>query len=513
MTALFEATNLSATFGGLKALSDFSLSVDVGEIHGIIGPNGAGKTTAINVMTGFLPRREGQLLFDGRPIPPATHLLAARGIGRTFQSPSIFPGLTVRENVMTGGHVWTRSGLFGNALRSSLALTEEERLSTEAVDWLDKVGFGRDPDAAVGELPFGELRKLEIARALMARPRLLFLDEPTAGLTFEEIQTLRNLLRAIRTPDGAPISIVLIEHNVPLVFSFCDRVTALDKGLVIARGEPSQVRRDPGVVQSYLGLVGDSEPAATRPPRPVRPAGKQILEVSRLCAGYGRMTVIRDIDLNVSEGELVLLCGRNGAGKSTLLNALTGFPRPQSGAVSWLGGRMDHLPVSEVIRSGIGLVPQERGVIAGQSVDANLRLGTIGLRLGRRDFAKRREEMLSLFPALGPRLAQLAGTLSGGERQMLALARVLIRRPRLLLLDEPTIGLAPTIVDQLTRIIDTVHRDGLSIIVAEQNVGWVAPLADRAYMLEGGHIQASGRPDEIMRQDQLTEAYLGRQVA
>ncbi|MBN8903818.1 MAG: ATP-binding cassette domain-containing protein, partial [Rhodospirillales bacterium] len=284
-------------------------------------------------------------------------------------------------------------------------------------------------------------------------------------------------------------------------------------GLVIARGEPSQVRRDPGVVQSYLGLVGDSEPAATRPPRPVRPAGKQILEVSRLCAGYGRMTVIRDIDLNVSEGELVLLCGRNGAGKSTLLNALTGFPRPQSGAVSWLGGRMDHLPVSEVIRSGIGLVPQERGVIAGQSVDANLRLGTIGLRLGRRDFAKRREEMLSLFPALGPRLAQLAGTLSGGERQMLALARVLIRRPRLLLLDEPTIGLAPTIVDQLTRIIDTVHRDGLSIIVAEQNVGWVAPLADRAYMLEGGHIQASGRPDEIMRQDQLTEAYLGRQVA
>lgn len=520
MSALLEATDMSVSFGGLHALSGFSLSVAVGETHGIIGPNGAGKTTAINALTGFFPRRGGHVAFNGKPLPATPHGAAACGVGRTFQSPTIFTALSAVENVMCGGHLWTRSGLFRCILQSKLARTEERALREAATGWLEKVGFARNPDVAIAELPFGELRKLEIARALMAKPRLLFLDEPTAGLTHAEILRIANLLKSLRTENGDPLSTVLIEHNVPLVFNLCDRVTALDKGKIIACGSPRDIRMEQAVVDSYLGSqqtgAGLARKPASVPSTPgtggKRPTASAILEVKGLSAGYGRMTIVQGIDLTLHDGELVVLCGRNGAGKSTLLNALTGNPRPNGGQVLWLGKPIERLSVSQIVRSGIGLVPQERGVIAGQSVEANLRLGTIGLRLTAEELRSRREDVLERFPILRQRLKQIAGTLSGGERQMLALAKVLIRKPRLLLLDEPTIGLAPTIIDELQRIVAQISASGIALIVAEQNVGWVAPLATRAYLLEGGRIVTVGHPDDVIRQEQVIEAYLGEDL-
>lgn len=514
MTVLLQASDMSVRFGGLDALSGFSLQVGVGETHGIIGPNGAGKTTAINALTGFLGRRGGRVLFEGESLPPTPHGTAAAGVGRTFQSPTIFAALSAIENVMCGGHLGTRAGLFRCIAQTRLARQEERALREAAADWLEKVGFARHPDTAVGELPFGELRKLEIARALMARPRLLFLDEPTAGLSHDEILRIARLLRSLRTDSRQSMSTVLVEHNVPLVFEMCDRVTALDKGRVIACGTPREVRSEGAVVASYLGSQQTSVPGA-RPAAAVRSApsasrpAAPILEVKGLTAGYGRMNIVHGVDLTLHDGELVVLCGRNGAGKSTLLNALTGQPRPSAGQVLWLGHPVERLSVSQIVRSGIGLVPQERGVIAGQSVEANLRLGTVGQRLSREELGRRREDVLQRFPVLRERLNQIAGTLSGGERQMLALAKVLIRKPRLLLLDEPTIGLAPTIVDELQRIVREISESGIAVVVAEQNVGWVTPLATRAYLLEGGRIVASGHPDDVIRQEQVIEAYLG----
>lgn len=512
MSFLLQASDMGVRFGGLEALAGFSLEVGVGETHGIIGPNGAGKTTAINALTGFLARRGGRVLFEGKPLPPTPHGTAAAGVGRTFQSPTIFGALSAIENVMCGGHLWTGSGLFRCMARTGLARREERALRDAAADWLEKVGFARDPGTAVGELPFGELRKLEIARALMAKPRLLFLDEPTAGLSHDEILRIARLIKSVRADNGDPLSTVLVEHNVPLVFELCERVTALDKGRIIACGTPREVRSEAAVVSSYLGAQ-HAGAAGQRKPAGARPAGPQaaatILEVKGLAAGYGRMNIVHGVDLTLRDGELVVLCGRNGAGKSTLLNALAGQPRPSAGQVLWLGQPIERQSVSRIVRSGIGLVPQERGVIGGQSVEANLRLGTVGQRLTKEELCQRREEVLQRFPVLRERLRQLAGTLSGGERQMLALAKVLIRKPRLLLLDEPTIGLAPTIVDELQRIVQQISDSGIAVVVAEQNVGWVAPLANRAYLLEGGRIVAVGHPDEVLRQEQVIEAYLG----
>ena len=518
MSLVLQATDLTVSFGGVLALDRFSLGVNEGDIHGVIGPNGAGKTTAINVLTGFIPHRGGTVLFEGKPLPASPHLIARAGIGRTFQTSAIFPDLSAGENVMCAGHRWTRSGLLRCMLGSKLARSEESDLRNSAETWLNRVGYRSSFDTPMKSLPFGEQRKVEIARALMAKPRILLLDEPTAGLTSDEVKLIADLLKSINKEGSRPISVLIIEHNVQFIFSLCDRVTAMDSGRNIDTGTPAEIRQHKKVISSYLGgeeagRVQDSaSESSVSTVSPQQDAQQTILEARGIEAGYGRIKVIRDLDLTVKQGELIVVCGRNGAGKSTLLNSLVGHPRISGGKIEWLGKRIDQLSVSQIIRAGIALVPQERGVIAEQSVDANLRLASIGLGLSAKDFLVRQEEMLERFPKLKARKHQLAGTLSGGERQMLALAKVLIRRPQLLLMDEPSIGLAPTILEGLQKIIADISRDGISVVVAEQNVGWIAPLATRAYLLESGKFVAQGRPDEIVRREQLIESFLGKEM-
>jgi ABC-type branched-subunit amino acid transport system ATPase component len=513
MTWLLEAQGLRVAFGGVQALDGLDLSVTDAEIHGIIGPNGAGKTTAMNVLTGFIRPGSGTVRFAGAPLPAQPHLIARAGIGRTFQSSAIFADLSAVENVMCGGHRWSHAGLFRCMVRSRGAQAEEAELRRTATDWLGRVGFQFPVDAPVSALPFGEHRKMEVARALMGRPRLLLLDEPTAGLTEAEVHLVGGLLRTLRRDSAHPLSIVLVEHNVPFIFSLCDRVTAVDKGRTILSGSPADIRRNGAVIQSYLGGGGAMghapEPAAAVAVAASVATGAPVLELRGMRAGYGRIEVIRGIDMTIHSGELAVVCGRNGAGKSTLLNAIAGQPKVSGGEVLWCGARIDGLSVSRIARRGLALVPQERGIIAGQTVESNLRLSTGGLGLNRAGYRARRDALFTRFPKLGARRNQVAGTLSGGERQMLALAKALLRQPKLLLLDEPSIGLAPTILEELQRMVDDIRADGIAVVVAEQNVWWVAPLAQRAFLIDSGRIVASGPPDEIIPRERLLESFLG----
>ncbi len=247
-----EVRGLTRRFGGLVAVDDVSFAVQEGEIFGLIGPNGAGKTTLFNLVTGLTPPSAGALLHRGDDItgsPP--HVVAQRGIARTFQNIRLFTNLSALGNVMIGRHIHTRSGLLPGVLGFPSSRAEEEAVRERALELLDLVGLRDRAQVRAGSFPYGDQRRLEIARALALEPRVLLLDEPAAGLNTNEKAGLSRFVRELR--DRFDLTVLLIEHHVPLVMGLCDRIAVLEFGRLIAVGDPAAVRSDPAVVEAYLG--------------------------------------------------------------------------------------------------------------------------------------------------------------------------------------------------------------------------------------------------------------------
>ncbi|HEV8094800.1 MAG TPA: ATP-binding cassette domain-containing protein [Burkholderiales bacterium] len=507
---------VSVRFGGLQALDDVSFDVRQDEILALIGPNGAGKSTLLNVVSGALEPDAGEILLGGRRLNGMrAEEVNALGLARTFQGAEVLRGMSVRENVMTAGAARCGAGIGFGLVGVGRAATALDKLRRSADRCLEAVGLEALAETPASTLTAGQQRLLAIGRALGTDAQLLILDEPGAGLNATEKAQLARVITRLR---DAGKTVVFVEHDLALVGRLAERIVVLDHGKVIAAGEPDAVRSDPKVIEAYLGATEIAPGAALE----ANDEGNPVLAIESLVVRYGGAAAVDGASLAVAAGEIVAIVGANGAGKTTLLNAIAGSVRPASGRVLYQGRDISGLASADRVCAGLSLAPEGRQLFGSLSVEDNLLIG----RYGRRRGAGLRELLVAghgevqatraainmvygLFPKLRERASQAAATLSGGEGQMLAIGRALMNRPSLLLLDEPSFGLAPQATREILEGLPRLTESGVAVLLVEQNARAALQVSSRAYVLANGRVVAQGRSRDLLHDPEIARAYLG----
>jgi branched-chain amino acid transport system ATP-binding protein len=512
---LLEVSGLSKRYGGLVAIDNVDLRIDAGIIAGIIGPNGAGKSTLIGLIGGALAPSAGTIRLAGRDVSPLPASERARaGIGRTYQIPRPFLDMTVEENLEVAQYSLQPFGAAVAARREREAL-------------LGRAGLADVARTPARLLPLLRRKRLEVARALALKPRLLLLDEVGAGLIDSEIDELTELIRSIIDAETA---IVIVEHVIRIVRECCSQLMVLNFGRKLIEGPTVQILANDEVAAIYLGTAAaqpardglpaqePAEPSPTSPDRPraalaalVAPARAKaaapLLQLERICAGYGQARVLGGVDLSIREGEAVAILGANGAGKTTLAGVVSGALKPTSGRFLIAGEDATGLPPHRIAALGVAHCMEGRRIFPTLSVHENLLIAARAVAAG--EAQRRIEAVHELFPVLAERKDQPGTSMSGGQQQMLAIGRALMARPRLVIFDEISLGLAPVIMDRLYEALRLLKEAGVTLVIIEQDIDRALELADQAYVLDRGVIGLSGRPDEVRADARLKHIYVG----
>ncbi len=480
MAAVLEVHGLEKSFGAVAAARDVNVAVEEGETVGVIGANGAGKTTFVNMVTGYLAPDRGAIEFMGRSIlGHSVRAIARMGLCRSFQVPQVFLSETVFDNLMMAYGVAEEDG------PGLLAPLAADRRAARVEAHLARYRITEYRDVAGSALPQGVRKLLDIAMATVRRPRLLMLDEPTSGISAEEkfgvMDILMQALREERT------TVLFIEHDMEIVERYVERVLAFYQGAIICDAPTRQALGDESVREYVLGRERHAETEAQAAPRPApSEGGRPVLSVSGLNVRIGATPILRGVRLSVPSGSMCGLIGRNGAGKTTLMRAVMGALPVRRGAMELGDVDLTATPAHGRAHLGIGFMPEDRRLVPDLTAEENILLPVWATGAG--DVRQRLQWIYRLMPEVEEFRRRGATTLSGGQQKYVAFARALMRGTRLLLLDEPSEGIAPIFAHRMVEILDDLKREGASVLVAESNDVHIAGLLDRTFVIERGSI-------------------------
>jgi ABC-type branched-subunit amino acid transport system ATPase component/ABC-type branched-subunit amino acid transport system permease subunit len=484
---VLEVKNVGLSFGGIRAVDGASLSIEASQVHALIGPNGAGKTTTFNLISGMFAPDAGEVLLLGKKISHlSANQICQHGLARSFQITNLFKGLTIYENIRLSLQA-RHAGRF-NIWRDVDSFQDIYADTHELMKFLGLEGMEKVLGA---DLSYGGQRLVDLGIALGSKPLVLLMDEPLAGLAAAERERIAHLIKTI----SRCIPVLIVEHDIDRVLALSQQVTVMNQGLVLMSGSPDEVRYDSRVQEVYTGKGVPLVTGRTSIPMSER---QMVLDIRAINTFYGKSHILNQASLQVRTGEIVALLGRNGAGKTTLLKSLVGLVPPISGDIFFNDVNLCGMSAPDIARLGIGYVPQGRGMFAGMTVAQNLKLGRLARPTdGKNGVVWDESKILEFFPKLKARMHVAADYLSGGEQQMVAVARALSGNVKLLLLDEPFEGLAPTVVQELFAVFDKL-RGQISIIIVEHNLDLVLALADRVYALERGSVFHEGPADDLL---------------
>ena len=533
---MLEVKDLNMTIEGNLILKNVSLKLLNEQVVGILGPNGAGKTSLINCISRVVNSTSGKIIFNETEIQKLSpEKIISMGIARTFQDLnffSIISSMSILEYMCLGQFVINQGSIFGDSIQNKSSMDSERDIKSrarkileifsdirESLDSTDEskrnqLIYGREgfPDLIdvehqpISSLSFAWRRRIDLARALVTNPKILLLDEPAQGLPPSEIENLCKFLKIVR--GEFKFSAFIIEHNVSALASIADQIVLMGSGQIIMQAEPKIVLNSSEFRDVYFGKakenIATSKPVEVETPK----ENKEILRIEDLDLFYGSAQALFGVTMSIKERQITCVLGTNGSGKSTLLKAISGLEKPEFGKIIF-DGELIPLGWPELAaKSGIQFVPQGHVFFPQLTVLENLRIGAT--TMSRTERKKGFELVYEYFPELHKNRNKYAIDLSGGQKQMLVIGQALMAQPKLLLLDEPTLGISPTIADSIFEKIKIICvKQRCSVLLVEQSVAKSIEVSDYIYLMNAGNVVGEGAKDVFVRDSSIVMKNLG----